>query len=552
MSLRERITRRVFGSQIDRMVAARVEELRSEVARHIRPTVREQVKSEIEAEYQKQAFMSGIDPDDGAWRGVQVSRRDMFPIDQDRMIEMAFRLTTQNPLGKRIRELKRDFLIGEGCTITAEEEEVQEMIDEFLNDPINNWDELQIDLVDFLGVYGELWIPTFVSQFTGLVRLGWIDPIEVFKVVPDRLNRRILRQVRMKYAPNSFDDLSAYLYDATQYVYDIINVDTNTGSKTYNYRTGNILFFKVNGAPDARRGRSDFEPLIDYIDAWDQAVFNDLERSGLLLNFIWDVTLTGFTEEKIKALKKDPDYQAPKPGSVRFHNENVKWEAVAPKLNIAESRQLSEGVRSDTLGGAGFSDFFYGVTDKTNRAGSDNLEVPILKSLTSRQRKVKAIFREIIDYQLDRKALADKGLKYRFESGKLSRKFDIKMPELSIKDLSKIGAVLNAVAAGLVVAVQQEWISNKTASTLYAAFMANFDFNFDPTQEQEQIEEEKEKAATGIYNKQILDSVTSATDALNQLPGGQAPTTTGANPAANPQEQAAATEGNAPKKEAAA
>jgi hypothetical protein len=460
------------------------------------------------------AAMGGVDPDDDQWRGVQTGRRDLNPMDQDKLINLANYLCRANPLGKRISEIRRDFIIGEGVTFEAEDEQVQEILDEFWEDPINNMDEFQDDIVEYLGINGELWLPTFENQFTGAVRLGWIDPIEVFKVVPDRMNRRILREAVMKYAPSTADDMGAYLYDATKKVYSIVNVNTNPGDVTFNYREGDIHFFRINGAPDARRGRSDFEPLVDFIDEWDQSIFNDLERTALALNFIWDVELEGKSDNEIKALKSNPEYQAPKPGSVRFHNEKVKWTAVAPQINTRETQELANQIRQNILGGAGLSDFFFGISDRTNRAGSDNLETPILKSLTKRQKKIKAILREVFDHAIDRKAVRNSTLKYKLESGKMSRDFDISMPEISIKDLSKIGAVLNQVAAGLVVAVQQEWVSNKTAAVLYGAFMSQFDFNIDPEAEAAQIAEEKADRAG--YNQDTLDTIKTGVDALNQ------------------------------------
>src|SRR6185369_3726478 len=105
-------------------------------------------------------------------------------------------------------------------------------------------------------------------------------------------------------------------------------------------------------------GRSDFEPLADYIDGYDQAVFNDLERVQLMLNFIWDVKLTGKSEPEIETwLDKQ---SAPGPGSIRAHNENAEWDAVAPDLKLTETGKFSKAIRNDALGGAGLGPFFLG------------------------------------------------------------------------------------------------------------------------------------------------------------------------------------------------
>jgi hypothetical protein len=461
--------------------------------------------------------LGGVDPDDDQWRAVGnwKSRRDLVPVDQDRLIEIANYLANANPLAKRIRELRRDFVIGEGVTFEAEDSKIiQPIIDAFLADPVNNFDEYQFELVDYLGINGELFLPVFVNDFSGEIQLGWIDPVEVERVIADQRNRRIMRTAVMKFGggPGAAD-----FYDfSVKRSYSIVNIDTEPRSRSYGYRVGELMHFKVNAAPDARRGRSDFEATADFLDAWDQATFNDLERSALMLNFIWDVTFNGDDDAAIQ--RKLSTMGTPKPGSVRGHNENVTWAAVAPDLKLGETGKLADGIRQIILGASGLSDFYFGIADRTNRAGSDNLEIPILKGLTSRQRKVKAVFREIIDFAIDQTALKRPALKRMMESGikagTFSRKFDVKMPEISIKDLSQVGAVLTQVANGIAVAQERGWISGEMAAQMFQSFMSQFDFKYDPAEEMEKAQKEKEGAVLADYTPSKLGALTNGLKGL--------------------------------------
>lgn len=446
------------------------------------------IQSEADRIVKQVAVSKSVDPDgDDSWRGITRSRRDLYPVQQYRMIEIANYIARQNLLGAHISKIKRDFIIGDGIKYEAEDKTViQGLLDDFWCDPVNNMDEYQFELVEYLGINGELFIPTFTNDVSGVVKLGWIEPVEVDQVVADRLNRRIMREVIMR--PGAGAGTSSYYDLSVRKTYSIINVDTNPSSRFYNSRVGDLHFFKVNAAPDGTRGRSDFEPLADHIDAWDQAVWNDIEKSELVKRFIWDVLLTGYNEAQIEEwLRKQTE---PAPGSIRAHNESCEWNAVAPDLKIQESRVHTVGLRNDALGGAGLSPFFFGDTESANKASSENLDTPILAGFKSRQRKIRAIFKEMGDNVIDQAALRRPALKRQIESGRISRKLDVVMPELATKDMSRVGSVVSQITSALDLAVERQWITSEKAATIFGAFMAQFGVEYDAQKEMEEAAKE--------------------------------------------------------------
>lgn len=455
------------------------------------------IKSEADQIVRQAAASTGIDPDDHKWRGITQSRRDLQPIEQDRLIDIANYLRRQNPLASRIADLRRDFVIGDGVTFEAEDDKrIQPLIDSFWNDSINNLDESQFDLVDYLGTNGELLLPVFINEFSGFVQLGWIDPVEIEQVIPDRHNRRIMREVWMK--PGAGAGYSAYYDLSVKKKYLVAGVDTEPRSRSFNYRAGDLLLFRINCSPDSTRGRSDFESWADLVDAWDQANFNDLERVQLMLAFIWDVKLTGKTEPEIEKWLQGQN--APRPGSLRAHNENVEWKAEAPQLNLTETRTLANGIRKDVLGSAGLSEFFIGITEGANRASSENLDVPILKGLQSRQRKMRAVFREMIDFVIDQALLKNNVMRRAVESGRISREFKVKMPELNARDMTRIGAVLAQSAAAIDVAMERKWVKRETGAKIFAQFMNEFGIQYDPVEEMKGAMAEADEETTSDYD----------------------------------------------------
>lgn len=448
------------------------------------------IRSEADRLVRQSAASIGIDSegDLNRWRGVMRSRRDLTPIAQDRLIDVANYLRRQNPLANRICDLKRDFVIGDGLSFEAEDQDIiQPILDQFWDDHVNNLDEFQFDMVDSLATNGELFLPVFVNEYSGAVQLGYIDPVEVEMVVPDKLNRRIMRTVAMKFGAgagySSFYDLSV------KKQYAIANIDTNSQNrKTFNLRVGDILYFRINCAPDAMRGRSDLESWADLCDAWDQANFNDLERVQHLLNYIWDWKCVGKTEAELE--KFAAKQGAPAPGSQRFHNENVEITAVAPDLKMTETGALSDRTRKNVLGSAGLSEFFFGILENANRAGSEGLDLPILKGLQSRQRKVRFIFKEIGNFAIDQAAIAKPTLRLQLASRKVDRSFKVNMPELSVKDMTKLGAVMAQTQVALEGAVNLGWLRKETAARMFHSIGNQFGVDYDPAEEMKLAAEE--------------------------------------------------------------
>jgi hypothetical protein len=451
------------------------------------------IRSEAQRLVKQAAASRGVDPDEGQgqWRRITRSRRDLNPVEQDRMIEMANYLARQNALGAHIINIKRDFIIGDGIRYEAKDKKViQPLLDQFWNDPVNNLDEFQFDIVDGFLITGELFLPTFTNDVSGAVRLGWIDPIEVAQVIADRQNRRLMREVQMK--PGAGAGTSTFYDLSVHKTFQIINVDTEQRSAFYNYRTGNIFFFKRNCAADATRGRSELEAIADYLDAWDQSLWGDIERNDLAKRFVYDVLLKGKTGPQIDEWLRDQT--EPAPGSIRAHNEEAEWKVLTPDLNNQDSRVVTDGTRKDVLGSAGLSNTFFGDTADSNRASAEHLDLPILRGLESRQRKVKAVFREMGDNVIDQAAIRRPVIKRAIENRSLDRSFDVIMPELSTKDLSRVGSILAQVTSAIDLAIERRLITKTTGAKIFGSFMSQFGIEYDAQKEMELAEKESDEA----------------------------------------------------------
>jgi hypothetical protein len=437
------------------------------------------------------AASSGIDPDESQWRRITRSRRDMPSLQQDKMIEMTNYIARTNPLGNHIFNIKRDFLIGKKAKYEANDKTViQDVLDEFWNDPINKMKSFQFEITEGQMIAGEVILPTFVNEVSGFVRLGWIDPLEVSVVAADMNNRRLMSDLMLK--PGAGAGTSTEYDLSVRKIFQIINVDTNPYSKFHGYRTGNCFFNRINCAADATRGRSDFYPLLDWLDAWDQSGWGDIERNDIAKRVVYQVTLNNFSKPQIDAWLQE-NGGTPPPGAVRANNQEVKWEVLSPNMQNQDSRVVTDGTRKDILGAAGLSNFFFGDTDNSNHNSSENLELPILRGLESRQERLKIVFEELGEYVIDQKAIYDPKFRRTIEAKGFDRSFEVKMPELSSKDLSRVGSVLAQIGASLDLAVERKWITKGTAAKAYGSFMSQFGIDYDAEKEMQDAEAEATK-----------------------------------------------------------
>src|SRR3990172_1520433 len=122
------------------------------------------------------------DPGEG-FRSLTQSERELTPLSQERMIEIAHWLVETNPIARRIIRVFRDFLAGEGISWVAKDDKVDAVILKFWDDPVNNFSRKLPQKIQQLFQYGEQCYPAFVSENAGNVRLGYVDPANLKEVV---------------------------------------------------------------------------------------------------------------------------------------------------------------------------------------------------------------------------------------------------------------------------------------------------------------------------------------------------------------------------------
>ena len=423
----------------------------------------------------------------GAYRGLggKLSPRDLMPPMHARMQQVAYYLYLVNPLAHRIVEHTKNYVIGDGVEIKAEDAAAQRVIEAFWQDPVNRMDVTLPEIAKELSIFGEQCWLAAVNPVNGRVRLGYLDPAEIEAVewgeigleVGDEGPTTVSVPVAVWRRPAAEEKKSRR--------FRIVRVDEDPESETFGRLTGECFYFAINKARSASRGVSDLFAIGDYLDGYDKMLFGLIDRVGFANAFIWDVLLKGATEEQIQDWLKDQ--RPPRPGSVRAHNEQVEWKAVTPTLRAQDFNEAARTIKNMNLAGAGFPEHWFADGGNANRATALEMGGPTLKTLLERQGYVAFMLCALLEFVLDQ-AVAAGTLE---ETA--SRRFQVQMPEMSVQDLAKAAEALAQVGKTAVELRRAGLIDDETAQQMIASVAVQLNVEMDLHALREKMEREAAK-----------------------------------------------------------
>ncbi len=418
-------------------------------------------------------FREGMPPavtdidNDPRFRRLSGTERDLTPMLQERAQKIAYYLYETNPMAKRLVNMTAEYVVSEGIHVKSEDTEVHDFLTDFWTE--NDLDDLLLHFVTEYGLWGEQCWRLFPNKVNGRTKLGYIDPGRIKEVTQDPNNCLQVLQVILKGEGSILKDVP------------LSAVRKLSLSEDNSYYFGDTLFFKANSVLKATRGRSDILACADYLDLYSEFVFSRGERSIFGNVWMWDVTCEGLDKDELKKFVQD--HPAPKPGALRAHNEKVKWAAVAPDLKAHDASYDARLLKSFPLGAIGYPEHFFGEAGDVNKATATEMNEPVIKMLTSRQRAVRGMLTKLCDFALD-KGRAKQIIKPVTKPGK---DYHLYFPELSSKDMQKSGLTMQYLAQSLSIAEQAGWITKEGAARLYAQVASTFGPDIDPAFEEDPI-----------------------------------------------------------------
>ena len=405
----------------------------------------------------KAASMTDYRKEDEGWRKISgIATRELLSTTQDRMIEIAFWLWETNPMAKWLIEITKDFILAEGLPYEAKDLEVKQVLDDFWLDPINRMDIYLEKHVRELFLFGELCFPVFIAQQTGRVRIGYIDPAQIDKVETDPQNVKMNIGIILKGAGGKPGRrLKTILPKDAEFV-----LSADAQGLRDNYTDGECFFYAINNVTNSPRGRSELLVVADWLDSYEQFLFDYADKWPLLNTFVWDLLVSGgdanLIDEQIKKFTK-------KSGSVYGHNEKVTLTPSNPDLKAIDAETGARIFRNHILGPFSYPEHWYGGGGDVNRATAVEMGAPAFKALSSKQRYVKFILEDILGYAITKAREA----RYLNVSDEDANNYSIITPEIATKDLTKYSTVIQQTSTSLATAELQGWIDKDTARKIF-------------------------------------------------------------------------------------
>lgn len=455
----------------------------------------------------------------GYRRATAGSIRDFGGLDYGAVQDTAWRVFLMSPVAKRYLHVKRDYELGGGVVPASDSDQLTDYLQAFWAD--NKLDSRAKKFALQLHLLGEQMYPVFVRATDGRVRLGYIDPVEIEKVIthPDNVLEKWI--VVLKPAEADSDEPWRERTER-QRLYRIVRVDegaadgnrvepgqhpgklvTNEQATIEDWERqvwehygvdgyeGACFYFSRNDLSNQARGYTDLLQVADWIDQDEMVLFDLADRENAAGYFFGDVTLTGANEDEVKKRSAQIAQSPPKKGSYRVHNENEQWNLNAPDLKQQPSIETHRELNTFTLGGLGLPRHWYGYGDETNRATAQAQNDPTWRTMEQDQDGVRDMFVALLAFARDQAEIAgpvdwDEGTDV-----------DLTMPEMTVRDMAALSTASSTLATALMIAVDQGWLSRETAAKVFARVVEEMGVEVDVQEELKQAQVATDGAALG-------------------------------------------------------
>lgn len=325
------------------------------------------------------AYAGGIDlvdPDLAGFRHVGQSRREVPGQTRTKTRALSVHTWRTNPMGRAIIDTYTSFCVGDsGVVLNCGHPDVAPFAEKFWNDPRNALPSSQDLLLRSHMLEGETALELMVGATTGITRYGYIEPEGITKV---RGTGLWPEQLVVRLAAGTDLDL------------DVVHVDDITG-----LRTGDVMWWpEWRAVASDKRGYPFLSPVLDWLDAYDQVIWNLIDRTAIARHITWDVEIDGDQDDIDEFIKTRGGLHAPRSGSVEVHNGKVKWDTKTAQVGTYEDKQTAQLAHTNVAAGAGLSKPWLAEGEDANRAVSQTMAEPV-------RRRIAGVAKTWLDHMTD-------------------------------------------------------------------------------------------------------------------------------------------------------
>ena len=322
-----------------------------------------------------------------------------------------------NPLAGHWVTLTTNFVFGEGVSVPqAQDESIQEVVDEFWNDPDN-----QLALTSFqaqqllsnkLQYEGNIFFQMFDDE-AGNVRLRVMNTAEIDDIIKDDDDkmRSNFYKVKLKDRQYDFNSDSFKQMTASTFIYypDKDNWDPDQFKVPPGKlrKEAKIYHIKINADINDKFGVPDLYRGIDWMKAQKDMMGDVATLVKALSKFAWKKKVKGSAAQTASIagnMKSNTDLSQIRnsAGQTQVENAGVDLQSVdiktgGVKIGVDGSRQMKLMVSA----ASGLPEHYWGDPSTSNLATSKSLELPVVKKFTTYQKFWTDVINTILQYQID-------------------------------------------------------------------------------------------------------------------------------------------------------
>lgn len=338
----------------------------------------------------------------------------------------------KSPLINRAVSLQAFYVFGQGTNITAATPEVNEIIQEFLEDPKNKAEltsqQARTHKEQTLQVDGNVFFVLFANKITGRVRVRTIAFDEITDIICNPEDAREVWYYRREWTARNLDLATgnpgtiqeiAYYPDWRYQRYGARGADhpTTIGGRTIHWDTP-VYHVKVGGLDGMRFGVPETYAALDWARAYKSFLEDWATITRAYSRFAWKMSTPGGSKAVAAAKARlgttignglNETNPAPTTGSTFVSGapgvDMTPIRTAGATTSAADGRQLLLMVAAAT----GLPEFFFGDANVGNRATATILDRPTELKFVDRQTLWSDTHQDILQYVIDQSALAPKG-----------------------------------------------------------------------------------------------------------------------------------------------
>lgn len=420
---------------------------------------------------------SVTDPDEHLFRRVGDTSPTSLPtFKRQQAVHVSRYLFQFNPDAHRLLELLRDFVVsGIGFEIEAEDDQVQEIVNDAWSSRFNRWDAEQVARYTLsLSVDGEVVLPVKVMKGNPVPLFGYVSTLQILGVEAHPFRPSSAKAVTLKGSKSSDKDVIMPVL-GLQSIEEIAEMAPKKDGLI------GCFYWSINQMPDDPRGVPDLFCVADDIDQYSRTNWARMRKQEQEGNYIWDVSIEGATKSVLQDWERELLLNPPRAGGYRVHNERVTWDTVQPPGGGTDASNEMRYHRSNISSSFGIPDFFVTGESGAGRMATAELWSTVIATAGSRQREMKTFIKDIINF------IIDWGIINAALPEDVNREFRVTAPVIGIRDLQRMSGMLKNFTDTLLLMYENNILGDDSVKGTLRTLLTNLGFNLSDDADLERI-----------------------------------------------------------------